>query len=185
MCLTKPRLPCNIVNEQAGLVLVGSCPGGTISNVVSHVAKADVPLSVIMTSVSTLVACVLTPWLTWMLCGAIVHVDPIALMTSVGTTPLHLAACVWNVSNRTRRLHFQPNDTVLQLMPALAVVVSTFTTSTAVAGCSHLLQHLPDGGGIALCAECRVHERDRHVNWHSLLLDANPAANHDNALTWF
>ena len=71
------------VYQQAGLVLVGSCPGGTISNVVSHVAKADVPLSVVLTSISTLCAIFMTPWLTWLLCGAVIEVDPVALMFSV------------------------------------------------------------------------------------------------------
>ncbi len=50
-----------------GFVLVGACPGGTASNVISYFAKADVPLSVSMTAVSTLVAPVLTPlWTKWL-----------------------------------------------------------------------------------------------------------------------
>ena len=44
-----------------GLILVGCCPGGTASNVVALIGRADVALSVVMTTVSTLVAVVLTP----------------------------------------------------------------------------------------------------------------------------
>ena len=58
-----------------GLILVAACPGGTASNVVSFLAKADVPLSVTMTSISTLVAVVMTPLLTMLLAGSRVAVN--------------------------------------------------------------------------------------------------------------
>ncbi len=47
-----------------GLILVSCCPGGTASNVVSYLARANVALSVLMTMCSTLLAIVLTPYLT-------------------------------------------------------------------------------------------------------------------------
>lgn len=59
----------------AGVILVGCCPGGTASNVVSYLARADVPLSVLMTAASTLAAAVMTPWLTGWLAGCYVEVD--------------------------------------------------------------------------------------------------------------
>lgn len=58
-----------------GLVLVGCCPGGTASNVVTYLARANVCLSVVMTMVSTFAAVVLTPLLTSWLAGALVRVD--------------------------------------------------------------------------------------------------------------
>ncbi|SEF64268.1 bile acid:sodium symporter family protein [Nitrosomonas ureae] len=58
-----------------GLILVGCCPGGTASNLVTYIAKADVALSVIMTVCSTLAAVVLTPLLTQLFAGALVPVD--------------------------------------------------------------------------------------------------------------
>ncbi|MGZ0020347.1 bile acid:sodium symporter family protein [Nitrosomonas sp. wSCUT-2] len=58
-----------------GLILVGCCPGGTASNLVSYIAKADVALSVVMTVCSTLAAVVLTPLLTQLFAGALVPVD--------------------------------------------------------------------------------------------------------------
>ena len=66
----------------AGVVLLGSCPGGTASNVVAYLARADVALSVAMTTASTLLAPVLTPWLTWLLAGAWAPVDPWGLFAS-------------------------------------------------------------------------------------------------------
>lgn len=58
-----------------GLILVGCCPGGTASNLVTYIAGADVALSVVMTVCSTLAAIVLTPLLTQLLVGAMVPVD--------------------------------------------------------------------------------------------------------------
>ena len=58
-----------------GLILVGCCPGGTASNLVSYIADADIALSVVMTVCSTLAAIVLTPLLTKFLAGTMVPVD--------------------------------------------------------------------------------------------------------------
>jgi len=58
-----------------GLILVACCPGGTASNVVSYIARADVALSVLMTMCSTFAAVVMTPLLTQWLAGAYVPVD--------------------------------------------------------------------------------------------------------------
>ena len=58
-----------------GVILVGCCPGGTASNVITYLAKGDLALSVGMTAVSTLLAPVLTPLLVWLLAGETVDVD--------------------------------------------------------------------------------------------------------------
>lgn len=63
------------VHFAVGLILVGCCPGGTASNLVSYIAKADVALSVVMTVCSTLAAVILTPLLTQLFAGALVPVD--------------------------------------------------------------------------------------------------------------
>lgn len=49
----------------AGVILVGCCPGGTASNVITFLADADVPLSVSITLASTLLAPIFTPLLFW------------------------------------------------------------------------------------------------------------------------
>ena len=66
-----------------GFILVGCCPGGTASNVITYVAGGDVPLSVGMTVVSTLLAPVCTPVLVYFLAGSFVEVSIFAMMRSV------------------------------------------------------------------------------------------------------
>jgi len=65
-----------------GLVLVACCPGGTASNVVTYIARADVALSVTMTTCSTFAAVALTPLLTRLLAGRLVDVDTVGLFLS-------------------------------------------------------------------------------------------------------
>lgn len=66
-----------------GVVLVGCCPGGTASNVITYLAKGDLALSVGMTGVSTLLAPFLTPLLTWILAGKSVDVDVLNMFLSI------------------------------------------------------------------------------------------------------
>ena len=66
-----------------GLILVSSCPGGTASNVVVFLAKANVALSVSLTLVSTILAIFLTPWLTALYAGHYVPVDAWGLLKSI------------------------------------------------------------------------------------------------------
>ena len=66
-----------------GVVLVGCCPGGTASNVITYLAKGDLALSVGMTGVSTLLAPFMTPFLTWALAGKSVNVDVAGMLLSI------------------------------------------------------------------------------------------------------
>ncbi|KAL3352610.1 hypothetical protein AABB24_020554 [Solanum stoloniferum] len=66
----------------AGLILVGCCPGGTASNIVTYIARGNVALSVLMTAASTLSAVVMTPFLTEKLAGQFVAVDAAGLFMS-------------------------------------------------------------------------------------------------------
>ena len=66
-----------------GLVLVGSCPGGTASNVICYLAKGDVALSITLTTLSTLLAVIATPWLTWLYMGESVSVPTWAMLLSI------------------------------------------------------------------------------------------------------
>ncbi len=68
---------------QVGLILVSCCPGGTASNVISYLARANVPLSVLMTMTSTLLAILLTPLLTKVLAGAILEIDAWGMFRSM------------------------------------------------------------------------------------------------------
>ncbi|CAB4307593.1 unnamed protein product [Prunus armeniaca] len=66
----------------AGLILVGCCPGGTASNIVTYIARGNVALSVLMTAASTLSAVIMTPFLTAKLAGQYVAVDAAGLLFS-------------------------------------------------------------------------------------------------------
>ena len=66
-----------------GVVLVGCCPGGTASNVITYLAGGDLALSVGMTGVSTILAPVMTPFLTWLFVGTTVDVNPVAMFMSI------------------------------------------------------------------------------------------------------
>lgn len=58
-----------------GLIIVSCCPGGTASNVVTYLAKANVPLSVTMTAISTLMAVIMTPLLSEFIIGSRIEVN--------------------------------------------------------------------------------------------------------------
>lgn len=66
-----------------GVILVGTCPGGTSSNVMTYLSKGDVPLSVGMTAVSTVLAPFLTPLLTYVYAGAKVDVNMASMFLSI------------------------------------------------------------------------------------------------------
>ena len=67
----------------AGMVLIGSCPGGVASNVMTYLANGNVALSVTMTACSTLVAPVMTPAMTSLLAGTYVEVKFVAMMIAI------------------------------------------------------------------------------------------------------
>ncbi|PPA70366.1 bile acid:sodium symporter family protein [Jeotgalibacillus proteolyticus] len=67
----------------AGLVLLGSVPGGTSSNVMVFLAKGNVPLSITMTSVSTLVAPIMTPLMLLIFAGQWLPIDPRSMFISI------------------------------------------------------------------------------------------------------
>lgn len=66
-----------------GVVLVGTCPGGTSSNVMTFLSKGDVALSIGMTGVSTLLAPFLTPAITYLLLRATVDVNVLSMFVSI------------------------------------------------------------------------------------------------------
>ena len=74
------RLPPELA---IGVILVGTCPGGISSNVITYLAKGDVPLSVGMTSVSTILAPLSTPLLTLFYAGEKIDVNAVSMFISI------------------------------------------------------------------------------------------------------
>ena len=67
----------------AGLILVGASPGGTASNVICYLARGDVALSITLTSCSTLLAVIMTPFLTWLYIGQEIDVPLVQMFLDI------------------------------------------------------------------------------------------------------
>lgn len=105
-----------------GMVLLGSCPSGTASNVMSFLAKGDVPLAVSVTTVSTLLAPVMMPFLVWALAGEYVNVSFVSMALTVMKVilvPLVLGLLVHKVVGERFLAQVQK---VLVLLSAFAVL---------------------------------------------------------------
>ncbi|WP_458404964.1 bile acid:sodium symporter family protein [Methanobrevibacter sp.] len=66
-----------------GIILVGTVPGGTASDVITFLAGGDVALSVSLTAVSTVLSPILTPFITLLLIGNQIHFNPIDMLISI------------------------------------------------------------------------------------------------------
>ncbi|MGB0392914.1 MAG: bile acid:sodium symporter family protein [Flavobacteriaceae bacterium] len=102
-----------------GLILVSCCPGGTASNVISYLAKAQVALSVCMTTISTLLAIALTPVLTAQLSGSSVDVPAWGLFS----TALKVVLLPISVGVLLRRFLPQLTQKVMPAAPPFAVLL--------------------------------------------------------------
>ncbi len=111
-----------------GLILVCCCPGGTASNVIAYLAKADVALSVSMTAFSTMLAAVCTPLLTTWIVGSRVDVDPWGLFVSTAKVVLlpvavGLALRRYSPKLTERLLPFSPAAAVLMIVLIVAAIL--------------------------------------------------------------
>ena len=111
-----------------GLILVSCCPGGTASNVMAYLAKANVALSVAMTTCSTMGAIILTPFLAAQLSGNYLEVDAMGLFYS--TLKVVLAPIVFGVLLN----QFLPKFTrqIIPFAPPLAVVLIVLIVSSII-----------------------------------------------------
>ncbi len=112
------RLPPELA---VGVILVGACPGGTSSNVITYLAKGDVALSVCMTAVSTLLAPVMTPLLTRLYAGQSVSVDLQAMFLSIVQVVLLPIALGFALNRFCSRTAEKAAD-ALPLVSTLAIV---------------------------------------------------------------
>nr|XP_043624763.1 probable sodium/metabolite cotransporter BASS1, chloroplastic [Erigeron canadensis] len=130
----------------AGLILVGCCPGGTASNIVTYIARGNVALSVLMTAASTVSAVVMTPLLTAKLAGQYVAVDAIGLLMSTLQVVL-LPVLVGAFMNQ----YFKGAvKFVSPLMPPIAVATVAVLCGNAIAQSSSAI--LMSGQQVALAA---------------------------------
>lgn len=66
-----------------GVILVGCCPGGTASNVMTFLARGDVALSVTITSCTTILAPLVTPFLIYLFAHQWIDISPVAMFWSI------------------------------------------------------------------------------------------------------
>ena len=128
----------------AGVILVGCAPGGTSSNVISYLAKGDVALSVTMTSISTLLAPLMTPLLTRWLAGQYMPVDAGSMAMSIVRMVLvpvvgGLVVRVLFARAVERVLPAMPWVSVLGICYVVLAVVSTSAATILSAGLLVLL----------------------------------------------
>ncbi|WP_349408281.1 bile acid:sodium symporter family protein [Pseudalkalibacillus sp. SCS-8] len=106
----------------AGLVLLGSVPGGTASNVMVYLAKGDLALSVSMTSLSTMLAPIFTPLILLALAGQWLPIDPIALFMSIIQViilPITLGIILRRFFPRT----VEKGATIVPMISVIAIIV--------------------------------------------------------------
>ena len=126
-----------------GVILVGCCPGGTASNVITYLAKGDLALSVGMTAASTLLAPLLTPLLVWLLAGTMVQVDTIGMLLSI------VYVVIAPIAVGLVFQHFLPKFTrsVVPYLPAFSSLAIAFVVGIIVA---HNASRLLVGGMIVV-----------------------------------
>lgn len=111
-----------------GVVLVGTCPGGTSSNVMSYLAKADVALSVGLTTLSTLVAPFLTPAITYLLLKTTVEIDGVGMFLSiikVVIIPIGLGLII-------NKLFSEITQKISKLLPLISVTAIVMIVASVV-----------------------------------------------------
>ena len=132
-----------------GVVLVGCCPGGTASNVITYLAKGDLALSVGMTGVSTLLAPFLTPLLVWLLAGKAVDVDVAAMFLSI----LWVVILPIVVGLAVKRLLPKLTEQATAYLPALSSLTIAALVMIVIAASAHKLL----SGGLIIVAVVMLH----------------------------
>ncbi len=121
----------NLPTEIAiGVILVGCCPGGTASNVITYMAKGNTALSVACTSVSTILAPILTPAIFYVLASQWIDINAISMLKSILQVvlfPIVLGLLV-------RAILKKKVDHYIQVMPLISVVAIVAIVAAIIAG---------------------------------------------------
>ena len=125
----------------AGVILVGTCPGGTASNVMTYLSKGDVALSVGMTSVNTLLAPLLTPAITYLLLKTTVSVDVMSMFLSIIKVVIIPIALGFIIN----RFWGKYTEKVSDVLPLISVLAITLIVAAVV---SHNAERILETGAI-------------------------------------
>ena len=113
-----------------GVILVGCCPGGTASNVITYMAKGNTALSVACTSVSTILAPILTPAVCYLLASQWIEINAMSMLGSILQVvlfPIILGLIVRSVLK-------QKVETYIQVMPLISVLAIVAIVAAIIAG---------------------------------------------------
>lgn len=113
-----------------GVILVGCCPGGTASNVITYMAKGNTALSVACTSVSTLLAPLLTPAIFYLLASQWIEINAMSMLSSILQVvlfPIILGLIVRTVLK-------QKVDAYIQVMPLISVIAIVAIVAAIIGG---------------------------------------------------
>ena len=113
-----------------GVILVGCCPGGTASNVITYMAKGNTALSVACTSVSTILAPILTPAVFYLLASQWIEINALSMLGSILKVvlfPIILGLMVRSVLK-------QKVAAYIQVMPLISVIAIVAIVAAIIAG---------------------------------------------------
>ena len=113
----------------AGVILVGTCPGGTASNVITYFAKGDIALSVTMTSVNTLLSPILTPLITYLLLKTTVDVNMTSMLIAIVNVILIPIVLGFVINRFFARI----TQKLVDLLPVVSVAAICMIVATVVA----------------------------------------------------
>lgn len=126
-----------------GVILVGTCPGGTSSNVITYLSKGDTALSVGITSTTTLMAPVVTPFLTYVYAGQNIDVDMLSMFLSI----LQVVAIPIAFGFIINRFFGTFSERATEFLPLISVVAITAIVAAVVSANS---SRLMDAGLLVL-----------------------------------
>lgn len=121
-----------------GVILVGTCPGGTSSNVMTYLAKGDVALSVGMTSVSTILAPFATPLLTLLYAGQKVDVNAVSMFISIVQVvilPIFLGFII-------NKFFYKFTNSIKEILPLISVLAIVAIVAAVVSANSQRLMQV-------------------------------------------
>lgn len=113
----------------AGLILVGCCPSGTASNVMTFLAKGDTALSVTISSVNTVLAPFLTPYIFLLLAGTLLPINAEALLYDI----LKIVLLPVALGVGLRMIASQFVDSIMKIVPVVSVIAIIFVIAVVVA----------------------------------------------------
>lgn len=113
LCARLFNLPAELA---VGLILLGSCPGGVTSNVMSFIAKGDVALSVSITTVSTIISPIVTPAFILLLGGKWVNIDALSMFLSI--VKIVLVPII--LGGMCRKFFTKFSDESVRILPAMS-----------------------------------------------------------------